>query len=315
MINIHQNNTLESHFKLNSQSKTMRHFLLILFFIPLISLSQTNSFERGTALYKSGHYQTAKPHLEAHLKANPNDAQTIEYLGDIAAYASDWDKAMDYYKKLVDKNPNSANYNFKYGGSLGRKAQSSNRFRAAMLISDIKSHLHKAAELDPNHIEVRWALVDLYIALPSIIGGSESTARKYANQLLKISELDGYLNLGNIAETFNKHQDAENYYKKALNLNGNHKKIHKQNSINYHLGKVSGVYNLELNSGLDYLNAYIQKHTVKDGIELEWAYLRKAQIYRHLSQKNQAEEWVNKALAANRDFKEAQEEKRIIQRL
>lgn len=297
------------------KQKIMRPFFSLLLLFPFLTIAQNTSFDKGVALYDAERYQTAKPHFETHLKKYPSDLNTKEYLGDISAYASDWDTAANYYKQLLEEQPNNANYNFKYGGALGRKAQSINRFRAAMLISDIKAHLHKAAELDPTHKEVRWALVDLYIALPSIIGGSESTARKYANQLLKISELDGYLNLGNIAESFNKHQDAENYYKKALNLNGNNKKIHKQNSINYHLGKVSGVYNLELNSGLDYLDAFIQKHTVKDGIQLEWAYLRKAQIYRHLSQKNQAEKWVNKALTANRDFKEAQEERRMIQRL
>jgi tetratricopeptide (TPR) repeat protein len=285
-------------------------FIVIL--IPLFSIAQTNSFDRGVALYDAERFQAAKPHFESHLKENPNDLQTIEFLGDIAAYASDWDKAIHYYKILVERNPNNANYNFKYGGVLGRKAQSINRFRAALLISDIKKHLEKAAELDPYHKEVHWALVDLYMALPSIVGGSETTARKYANQLLKISELDGYLILGRIAENFNKHQDAEKYYKKALDLSVNTKINHNQNSINYHVGKLSGMYNVELNSGLDHLNAFIQNHSVKDGIPIEWAYFRKAQIYRHLSQKNQAEKWINKALSVKRDFKEAREEKMLI---
>ncbi len=289
--------------------------VFILFLTPLFTLAQANSFERGLALYNQEKFQQAKPYFESHLKENPNNLQTIEFLGDIAAYDSDWDKAISYYNILVERNPNNANYNFKYGGVLGRKAQSINRFRAALLISDIKKHLEKAAELDPHHKEVRWALVDLYMALPSILGGSETTARKYANQLLKISELDGYLILGRIAETFNKHQDAEKYYKKALDFSINTKISHNQNSVNYHLGKLSGMYNVELNSGLKHLDTFIQNHSIKDGIEIEWAYFRKAQIFRHMGDKRNAEKWINKAISQNGHFKEAQEEKRLISNL
>jgi tetratricopeptide (TPR) repeat protein len=293
----------------------MHPFLLIFFLYPIITLSQVNSFDRGVALFDAERYQSAIPHFETHLKENPDDLQAIEYLGDIAAYASDWDKAIDYYKMLVEKNPNNANYNFKYGGVLGRKAQSTNRFRAAMLISDIKKHLEKAAELDPNHKEVRWALVDLYSLLPSFIGGSETTASKYANQLLEISELEGNIALANIAEHFKKPHLAEKHFKIALKIYGNSFKIHPQNSINYHLGKISGEYNIQLQNGLKYLDAYIKNHTIRDSIELKWAYLRKAQIYRHLGDKNQAQNWIAKALASNEDFKEAHLEKEQISRL
>src|SRR5690606_29925159 len=135
---------------------------LFLFLIPLFSLAQSNSFERGVILYDQEKYQQSKPHFEANLRTNRNHLKTIEHLGDVAAHASDWETALSHYKILVDSHPNNANYNFKYGGVLGRKAQSVNRFSAALLVSDIKKYLEKAAQLDPRHIEVRWALIDLY---------------------------------------------------------------------------------------------------------------------------------------------------------
>jgi tetratricopeptide (TPR) repeat protein len=316
--------------------------VLILFLTPLFSLAQINSFERGIVLFDQEKFREAKPHFEAHLRSNPNHLQTIEYLGDIAAHASDWDTAMSHYKILVNAHPNNANYNFKYGGVMGRKAQNSNRFRAALLVSDIRKHLEKAAQLDPKHIEVRWALVDLYIALPSILGGSESTALKYANELMKLSEVDGYLTLGYIAEHFNRPNDAERHYKKAMQIgespltyekladlyenvtNQPEKSIaireasakkHRRNNINYQIGKISGMYNVELEKGLNYLRAYIKNFTVRDGVPLEWAYFRKAQIYKHKGDKTNAEKWINMAIAQNGNFKEALEEKRLISNL
>ncbi len=320
----------------------MRHFVLVFLFISYFSFSQNLSFEKGVALYDAEKYQTAKPHFEAHLNSNPTHLKSIEYLGDIAAYASDWDTAAKYYSQLLDKQPDNANFNFKYGGVLGRKAQSISKIRAALLIGDIKKHLHKAAQLDPKHIEVRWALIDLYIALPGMLGGSESTALDYAKELMNLSEVDGYLSYGYIAEYFDRSSDAERYYKKAMAIgqsphtyekladlyenktNQPEKSIaireasakkHQRNNINYQIGKISGMYNIELQKGLVYLSAYIKNHSVKDGVPLEWAYFRKAQIYRHLGDKNQAQKWINKALASNTDFKEARIEKEQINRL
>ncbi len=319
----------------------MRHFLLIILFLPLFAFSQS-SFERAEKLYDQEKFKEAQSVFQSFLKENEGHAKTIEYLGDIAARGSEWDSAAAYYKILLEKNPNNANYNFKYGGVLGRKAQSISKFRAAMYIGDIKKYLEKAAQLDPKHIEVRWALVELYIALPSMIGGSEKTAMKYANELMNISEVDGYLALGYIAEYFDRPKDAERHYKKAMAIgqsphtyekladlyenktNEPEKSIdvreasakkHQRNNINYQIGKISGMYNIELQKGIVYLNAFIANHTVKDGVPVEWAYFRKAQIYRHMGEKGKAENWINKALALNNDFSEAIEEKKAIKSL
>lgn len=316
--------------------------VLFIFFLPLISFAQSSTYERGIQLYYQENYRQAKPHFESHLRSNPNHLKTIEYLGDIAAYASDWDTALSYYKILLDAHPNNANYNFKYGGVLGRKAQSISRFRAALLVSDIRKHLEKAAQLDPNHIEVRWALIDLYIALPSIMGGSETTALKYANELMKISEVDGYLTLGYIAEHFNRPADAERHYKKAMQIgqspltylkladlyenvtNEPEKSIaireasakkHQRNNINYQIGKISGMYNVELQKGLQYLSTYINDFTVRDGVPVEWAYFRKAQIYRHMGDKTNALKNINQALSIKRDFSEALDERKHINQM
>lgn len=319
----------------------MRHSFFIILFLPLFTFSQS-SYERAEKLYHQEKFKEAKPLFHSFLKENKGHAKTIEYLGDIAARGSDWDTAADYYKILLEKNPNNANYNFKYGGVLGRKAQNISKFRAAMYIGDIKKYLEKAAQLDPKHIEVRWALVDLYIALPSLIGGSEKTAMNYANELMKISEVDGHLALGYIAEYFDHPKDAERHYKKAMAIGQSphtyekladlyenktnepekslavreaSAKKHQRNNINYQIGKISGMYNIELQKGMGYLNAFIANHTVKDGVPVEWAYFRKAQIYRHMRDKAKAVDWINKALDLDNDFSEALEEKKIIKSL
>lgn len=181
-------------------------FLFLLFSSGLFS--QTN-FEKAEKLFKEKKYLEAKGLFESYLKAVPNHQKSIEYLGDIAGSSKLWDVAIEYYKKLKISNPNSANYWFKYGGAMGMKAKSVNKFKAVGMIDDIESSFLKAATLDKKHIETRWALVILYIELPGIVGGSEKKATKYADELLAISKVDGYLAKGFIDMYYKRYKTAE----------------------------------------------------------------------------------------------------------
>lgn len=315
----------------------MKNLLFTFLLIPLFSMAQT-SFEKAEQLFKAENFRSAKPLFEQHLKSHPNDRKTIEYLGDIAGYAKDWNEAMDYYEQLVDADERNANYHFKYGGALGMKALSISKIRAATYIGDIKEHFEAAARLDPKHIEARWALVEFYIQLPGIIGGSEAKSIKYANQLLEISPVDGYLANGYVAEYSDRPKDAEAFYKKAIAVGGSPhtyekltehyeknnepekaiataKKsldIHKRNSLNYQIGKVAAQYNLDADLGIQCLHAYVKNHSVRDGVPKDWAYFRLAQIYKNLGKKQEALTWINKALEGRSDFEEALEEKEMI---
>lgn len=301
-------------------------------------LSAQTSFEKAETFFVTEQFNKAKPLFEQHLKAHPNDLKAQEYLGDIAGYKKDWDTAIDYYEVLVEANDKSANYHFKYGGALGMKALSISKIRAATYIGDIKEHFETAARLDPNHIEVRWALVEFYMQLPGIIGGSQKKATLYANELLKISPVDGYLANGYIAEYDDRPDDAERFYKKAIEIGGspttyeklaehyekNNKpkeametankslQIHKRNSLNYQIGKIAAQYNLDAALGINCLQAYVKNHSVRDGVPKDWAYYRLAQIYKNLGKKQTALQWINKALSDRPDFEQAQEEKEKI---
>jgi tetratricopeptide (TPR) repeat protein len=175
-----------------------------------------SDFGKAEKLFDAGKFDQAQPIFESILKENPNHLKTIEYLGDIAGHNKSWDKAIVYYKKLKQLKPSEANYFYKYGGALGMKAKDSNKFKALGMIGEVKESFEKAIELNPKHIEARWALVMVYIQLPGIVGGSESKAIKYSNELLKISPVDGYLSRGQIEEYFKRYTAAEQQYKKAI---------------------------------------------------------------------------------------------------
>ncbi|MEY3501665.1 MAG: hypothetical protein RL308_3338, partial [Bacteroidota bacterium] len=191
------------------------YLVLLFIFIPLLAICQSD-FDKAEVLYKSNDLEHAQILFENFLLENPNHLKTVEYLGDIEGQRKAWDKAIFYYQKLKNSKPTEANYYYKYGGVLGMKAKESNKFKALGMIADVKAAFEKALVLNPKHIQARWALIELYLQLPGIVGGSEKKAIRYANELSKISVIEGYLAKGYIAEYFEKYVDAEKLYIKAV---------------------------------------------------------------------------------------------------
>jgi tetratricopeptide (TPR) repeat protein len=193
----------------------MKWILPFLIFLISFNSKADSDFEKAEKLFKQEKYEQAKTLFESYLKSNPNNFKTIEYLGDIAGHQKQWDEAIKQYQILKKQFPKIANYWYKYGGALGMKAKSVNKFKALGMIDDVEDAFLTAAKLDLKHIETRWALVMLYIELPGIVGGSETKAQKYADELMALSKVDGYLAKGYIDEYFERYKKAESNYIKA----------------------------------------------------------------------------------------------------
>lgn len=194
----------------------MAKIFFILFF-TFTAMAQT-SFDKAEKLYKENKLTEAKIAFETYLKTSPNHLKTIEYLGDIAGAQKQWDAAILYYEKLKLKVPTNANYHYKFGGAMGMKAKSVNKFKALGMIDSIEEAFLTAARLDKKHIETRFALVMLYLELPGILGGSEKKAQKYADEIVLISKADGNLAKGYIEVYFKRYKKAESYYVNAHNI-------------------------------------------------------------------------------------------------
>ena len=288
----------------------MRLALLLLFTLFPFGLNAQNALKFADQLILQKEYAKAEQELLRALDSS-SDPELKDRLGEVYGYQTKWDKAIDIYSYLTKTYPDKANYFFRYGGVLAKKAQKSNKLMALTLIGRIKRNLKKSVELDPKHIKAYWALIDLYVSLPGIVGGSNDRAEEYAYQLEAISEIDGYLARGYIFEYDEKPVKAKEMYLKALDL-FDEVHIEDRNQLHYQIGKVCGDYGAKLELGIDHMYKYINNYTVLDGVPLEWAYFRMAKLYRKAGDKNYALKWVDKALATKKDFKPALEEKKKI---
>ena len=269
------------------------------------------------------HYEKAERFLKNYLEKHPDNQEAIELLGDAYGYQKKWDEALVEYKTLIGLDVNNANYHYKYGGVLGMKALE-NKFKALSYIGDVKASFLKAIELDPKHIEARWALVELYMQLPGIFGGSQTKSLKYANELLNLSKLDGYLALGYVYEYDDQPDLAEKYYKlaieesDALHSASAQKQIPdmyseqaylNRNALYYQIGKVAAEYNVDLDKGEACLHTYIKNYSSKDGVPKAWANYRLAQIQIHKQNKKEALKYIDLALAELPQIKSFKAEK------
>ena len=278
--------------------------------ITVESLAQ-QSFENAENLLKTGEIEKAK---NIFLKYEDN-LEAQEYLGDIANFQKEWDEAIDYYEELVDENPDNAMYNFKLGGAMGMKAYYGSKFQAALLINDVKKYLKKAAELDPEHKEARRALVELYMQLPGIIGGSKTIAESYASDLDRINMIDALLADAYIYKIQEYRDLAKNKYEEAIRLAQKKPELVTRNYLKYELGEAAAIYEIQLSQGKKLLEEYIKDYGYKDIKSQDWAYLRLAQIERINKNQQAAMDFIEKSLAINPDFDKALVEKQKIQRL
>ena len=317
--------------------------MLRLLFVLLLSsfcFSQT-SIGNAQAFIAQKEFVKAQDEMTVFLESDPNDLEAIELLGDAYGHQKKWDDAILQYQLLTQKRPNNANYHYKYGGALGMKALSISKFKALTIIGDVKDAFLKAAQLDPKHIDARWALVDLYVSLPGIIGGSTSKALRYAQELEELSKVDGYLAKGYVYEYDDEPELAEKYYKLAIKVGGSvtcydkltnfyeaqnqpekaitnledGKNKLQRNAMHYQIGKVCADYNIQLEKGEKCLKAYLANHSAKDGVPKAWAYYRLAQIHKHKNNKIEALKWINKAISDLPEIQVFKDEKSAISQL
>ncbi|MGB1314056.1 MAG: tetratricopeptide repeat protein [Bizionia paragorgiae] len=314
--------------------------LLFLVLFPILIFGQS-SFDDAKQLYANKDYKKAAEVLEPFVAKNPKHLEAVELYGDANAQQSKWDTAITHYKFLISEGPENANYHYKYGGALGMKALSISKIRALGIIGEVKAAFLKAAELDPTHIDTRWALVELYMQLPGIIGGSKSKSLKYAQELETLSTVDGYLAKGYIYEYDNEPELAETYYKLAISVGGSvtcYDKLitlyekegrpqeaisvmeaahikHQRNALHYQIGKVCAEYNVQLEKGAYCLQVYLKQYSVQDGVPKAWAYYRLAQIYKHQKDKSKALKYINKAISELPDSAVFTSEKQEINNL
>jgi len=317
----------------------MRNMFFAILCLPLI-LSAQNQMDKAIANFDNQNYTKAEIQFKAITNQNPNNFKAYEYLGDTYAAQQEWDKAIEIFKYLLEKQPKNADYSYKYGGSIGMKAKNSNKLTALFLLDDVKKYLKQAADLDSKHVDVRWALLELYLELPGVIGGSIDTAKNYAEQLQNISPVDGALAYGRIADYEEDFNAAEKHYKNAVKIGGSKTCYNKlidlymKNSLydealaitqdaiknlnysdfQFRYAQIALKANSNMNEAIINVDKFIDKYE-SSKYSIDEALIIKAKLHSRLGQVDEAKFCLKQALVHNPDSTQAKTELQRIEQL
>ena len=153
-----------------------------------LALPVSAQLQQGVTLFEQGRYDDATRVL-APLR---NDPEAVKTLGLIARAQGDDDRAIELLERAASLRPNSAAYHLRLGEALGSKVQKASVFAKPFLIGRVREELEKAVALDPNQLDARIFLIDLYVLAPAMMGGSEEKAMQQAAEARKRESYMGH---------------------------------------------------------------------------------------------------------------------------
>lgn len=206
-------------------------------------------------------------------KTNNLNQEVLIKLGEEYAAEKDWEKAIYYYDKLVNIDPENSDYLYRLGGTQAAYSQVVNKFRVLSIINSAKKNLIKSASLDTNHIYSRWALVQILTELPKFLGGNKTTALDYSKEIYDISKIHGllaYYYIYNFQKNENLILDTEVKIFSEIQSNP---VLFEFNHFNFIVGKLLiNRDTSEFNLALKYMNKYILNYSSADRFSLEEVY-------------------------------------------
>jgi tetratricopeptide (TPR) repeat protein len=145
------------------------------------------------ALIQAGHWKRARAIVEPRAAANPRDAQAAWLLSRIKLAFGDLDGALVPAQQAVALEDGNSDYHLQLAEVYGEMAARASMFAAAGLARKFKGELDVSLARNPKNLEALDALMQYSYQAPGLMGGDKGKARSIADQLVRLSPVDGYL--------------------------------------------------------------------------------------------------------------------------
>lgn len=135
------------------------------------------------ALYTSERLAEMDQLAQKRLAAHADDAQAVLAAAMVAMISNDATKreaAIQRAEACVQQAPQAAPCHYSLGSVLGIHAMSQGAMKVLSSVGRVKAELSKAVELDPQWYTGRSGMVDFYLLVPGIAGGSAKKAAEIA---------------------------------------------------------------------------------------------------------------------------------------
>ena len=239
----------------------------------------------------------------------------------------DYDNAIDWYKKAIEKDENNSDLYFMLGKSYMNEINNVNFMSKGIYASKAKGNLKTSVEKDPKNIDARYYLASYYFNAPFIGGGDKDEAWVQAEEILKLSPIKGHEIKGQFYMQSKEYAKAIAEYDKVLDLDPENTHTYYLKGISYQQTKehdkayqsfedalkidpvtLESLYQVgrnavfskkNLDRGIECLIEYLKHNPDKSLPTLDGAYWRLAQIYQIKGDKIKAKESITKAIKIN----------------
>ncbi|MEL6822909.1 MAG: tetratricopeptide repeat protein [Calditrichota bacterium] len=172
--------------------------------------------KKASDLHMIGETDSAIVVLEDFCTEFPDHAYGHYYLGRILYDLDENEQAEKILKKAVELNSQESYYQLWLGRAYVKNALDSNIFRKTLYARKIKKCFLNAVELDSLNTIARHDLIQFYVLVPRIAGGSDSKALEHADILKRQNTWEGFKAFGTIYSLQKDFTKAEEEYLAAL---------------------------------------------------------------------------------------------------
>jgi len=145
----------------------------------------------GVKLLEAGHPEEARKIFAGYAAKNPGDADAALYLGRAYLALHKSSTAVEWLEKAAALAPASSDKQRWLGEGYGLQAEEASLFSAPGLAKKAKAAFDKAVALDPANLDAREDLIEFYLQVPGILGGSVDKAKEEAAEIRKRDSFRG----------------------------------------------------------------------------------------------------------------------------
>lgn len=144
---------------------------LLLALLLAATLAAAPTYRDALDLYKARRYPEAKIAFQSLATAEPANPKYRYFLGMTAMRMRDYDNAILHLEQATLLDPDNADYFGELGNAYGKAIRRAGVFSQMSLARKCREALERAAELNPDNLEIREGLIEFYRDAPGFLGG------------------------------------------------------------------------------------------------------------------------------------------------
>jgi tetratricopeptide (TPR) repeat protein len=339
---------VKSDTTINNKTQKSNYTMKSFFFLCLLMMMAGAVEAQGTFSGKialewinSGELNKAGDYIKTHSSSQRNNPDWHYAKGHLEYAQSDFRKAMNSFDKAISLNPESMDYLLWYGNAICSATEVAGVLSQYQLARRCKASYERVLEKYPDNVDARVHLISFHLQAPALVGGSKSTARKLADEIMERDTFRGYQSYFRIASNAGDHANVVSVLEQAIlvypdtthfryNLglhyiqSGSFEKAYteikvctQQHPENwrylYQIGRLAALGDIRHQEGIRAFKVILSD--VPDDMNSSFhssAFARLAQIYLHLSDVELAKEAISEALTIQPENELANQIKREL---